>query len=285
MNNTHSSDLTALIDADIYIYQAAVAAEHPIHWGDTTAFGDDLWTFHASMNEAIECFDAAVGHIKLFTGCDRVICALSDTRNFRCDIYPEYKYNRRDKRPPILRGELKAWLLNDSGYTTFLRPGLEGDDVLGILATSKALVKGPRVVATLDKDMRSIPGDNYNSKTGVLCSISAHEADSFHLRQTLMGDPTDGYPGCPGVGPVKADKLLEPFYNDSDMPIATAWTDIILPAYAKAGLGAEYALTQARVARICRNTDYDFRRKKVILWDPFTTTSMKPVRTSKKSRQ
>ena len=42
----------------------------------------------------------------------------------------------------------------------------------------------------------------------------------------------------------------------------------VLKAYAKAGLSEEEALTQARVARICRSNDYDFKTKQVILWSP-----------------
>jgi DNA polymerase-1 len=164
---------------------------------------------------------------------------------------------------------MKEWLMDKYGDKVFLRPGLEGDDVLGILATSKTLVKGPRVAVTLDKDMKSIPCDNYNSKTGSLTTISEREADAFHLRQTLTGDTTDGYPGCPGIGPVKADKFLEHFLDDnSHMTILQAWKDIIVPAYVKAGLNESVALTQARVARICRNTDYNYKKKEVILWQP-----------------
>jgi hypothetical protein len=42
-------------------------------------------------------------------------------------------------------------------------------------------------------------------------------------------------------------------------------------AYDKAGLSEEEALTQARVARICRAEDYDRKSKKVNLWEPPVT--------------
>jgi hypothetical protein len=38
--------------------------------------------------------------------------------------------------------------------------------------------------------------------------ITEAQADRFHMIQTLTGDVTDGYPGCPGIGPVKAEQIL-----------------------------------------------------------------------------
>jgi DNA polymerase-1 len=48
---------------------------------------------------------------------------------------------------------------------------------------------------------------------------------------------------------------------------ASPW-EIVVSAYRRAGLGEEAALVNARVARICRYTDYDFKEKKVKLWNP-----------------
>ena len=39
--------------------------------------------------------------------------------------------------------------------------------------------------------------------------ISEEDADYFHMMQTLTGDTTDGYPGCPSVGKVTAEKILK----------------------------------------------------------------------------
>ena len=116
--------------------------------------------------------------------------------------------------------------------------------------------------------------------------ISEEQADRYHLLQALSGDTTDGYPGCPGVGELGADKLLDagkvlephehtftrgPRKGEKETrwePGAdgTPW-EIVVSAYRKAGLGAEFALTMARVARICRWQDYDFTKKEVKLWN------------------
>ena len=83
------------------------------------------------------------------------------------------------------------------------------------------------------------------------------EADRWHLAQTLIGDPTDNYKGCPKIGAVGAKKIL-----DKDC----SWAAVVA-AYEKAGLSEEDALAQARVARILRFEDVD-EDMNPILWTP-----------------
>jgi DNA polymerase-1 len=250
---TSSNKATALIDGDIYLFKAAVVTEHAINWEG------DLWTLHANLSDAQEIFDEGMRKIKTGLNAGDIIIALSDTTNFRYSVWPQYKSNRKDKRPPILREPLRRYVLEN--YSTFLRPGLEADDVLGILSTSSKIVKGPKVIVSEDKDLKTIPGVLYNTRSGELSSRTEEEADYQHMIQTLTGDTSDGYPGCPGVGPVKAEKLLS-----GKAP--AEWWAVVVEAYEKAGLNEAVALTQARVARICRNTDYNFNKKEVILWTP-----------------
>jgi DNA polymerase-1 len=83
-----------------------------------------------------------------------------------------------------------------------------------------------------------------------------------------MGDSTDGYSGCPGVGKVKAERLLESLHTPQEM-----W-EAVVAAYEKAGLSEAEAITQARVARILRASDYDFVNKSVKLWSPDYETAL-----------
>jgi DNA polymerase-1 len=107
--------------------------------------------------------------------------------------------------------------------------------------------------------MKQIPGKLVRWPNTDIVEVTEEEADYFHMVQTLTGDATDGYSGCPGVGPVRAEKLIK---NMTD-----PWTEVV-KAYEKAGLSEQDALVQARVARILRASDYDFRRKEVKLWTP-----------------
>ena len=89
----------------------------------------------------------------------------------------------------------------------------------------------------------------------------------WHMMQTLTGDSTDGYSGCPGCGPKTAEKILAPLVPDD-------YWKAVVKAYSAAGLSEDEALVQARVARICWASDYDFKKKKVKLWNPPATSKL-----------
>ena len=244
---------TLLLDGDIFAYKAAASSEKATNWGD------DIWTLHVNEDEAMAWLGINISRVREKLDAGRIVVALSDTRNFRKDVLPTYKSNRATTRKPMLLGFLKEHLREN--YEVFERPGLEGDDVIGILATSPKIIKGEKIIVSLDKDMKTIPGKLYNDgkpERGVV-DIAEEEADYWHLYQTLTGDATDGYSGCPGIGPKKAEALLNQH--------GAIWQTVV-NAYAGAKLGEEEALTQARVARILRNTDYDFKKKEPILWTP-----------------
>jgi DNA polymerase-1 len=115
------------------------------------------------------------------------------------------------------------------------------------------------VVVSADKDLKTIPCRLYNPHDGSDRVISEEEADYNHLFQTLIGDQSDGYPGCPGIGAKTAAKLLEEH--------GAVWQTVV-DAYKKAGLNEEEALRQARVARILRKGEFSSRTNKVKLWTP-----------------
>jgi len=83
------------------------------------------------------------------------------------------------------------------------------------------------------------------------------------LSGSLTGDATDGYPGCPGVGPKKATAIL----GSCAPSLACMWAGV-RQAYESKGLIEEDAVEQARMARILRAEDWDFQKKAPRLWCP-----------------
>lgn len=251
---------TLLIDADVVAYEHAAAGQRTYDFGDGPAKAvDSLDTCLAEARTKIERF---VRELKA----DAVILCFSDPhRNWRKDVLPTYKANRAGTQKPEhlypLRDALQA------EYPVKLVPGLEGDDVMGILATHPKLVPGEKVIVSVDKDMKQIPGLLYNPRTGKKSRITAEQGTLFHYTQMLTGDPVDGYKGLPRCGPVTAAKLLA-FPGDVPMSREFAMWDAVRTAYFDAGYTVEDALVQARVSRICQYTDYDFKRKEPILWNP-----------------
>lgn len=242
----------ALIDGDILAYQAAVISEKETDWGS------GLWTLHAWEEDGMAAFQTTLNGILNKLETESFIIAFSDpASNWRKDVLPTYKGNRSGNRKPMLLKFLREWA-NDRFVCKSI-PTLEGDDILGLMATSAR--GGSYVICTIDKDLKTIPGKHYNFGTGEVFEIDQDTADYWHMIQTLTGDVTDGYSGCPGIGIKTAEKLL------LDVSSHDRW-DVVIKAYAKAGLGEEEALTQARVARILRASDFDEKNLKVKLWTP-----------------
>ena len=116
----------------------------------------------------------------------------------------------------------------------------------------------------VDKDFKTIAGFHYNpnrSEEGIV-EVSAVEADRFWMTQALMGDAADGYKGCVGIGEKRATELLAGAHDLQEM-----WT-IVEETFMKKGQMPLDALVNARVARILRHGDYNFKTHKVKLWEP-----------------
>ena len=233
-----------LIDGDIVLYASSVATEFACDWGG------DNWVLSANLQQSMDLakryFDDLYEKLKFS---EMVVC-ISGPNNFRYKLNPDYKSNRKDTRKPIVYAELKQWMLNN--YHSEMWEGLEADDLLGILATRDPA----SIIVSADKDMQCIPCNLY--RNGELQKITLEQANRFHMLQTLTGDPTDGYPGCPGVGPKSAEKLLQ--------GTPDTWWGSVLQAYQKAGLTEEDALLNARMAYILRDENYVDGEVK--LWNP-----------------
>lgn len=258
-----------LIDGDVLVYKTAWASEQVIDWGD------DMVTLHSNKEDAADSIDYQLAAIKADLKGDELVVALTchQSVNFRKEFYPQYKENRAEKRKPLVWKAMRDHLLNN--HTARVKPTLEADDVLGILATKLGPI-GPglpasteRIIVSIDKDFKTIPCKFYNMNSKELSEVSEPEADLNFMVQTLTGDSTDNYPGCPGLGPKRAERLLrDALAGPRDYTDLEVMWGAVVKAFALAGFGAEYALTQARCARILRASDYDMKNKQPILWSP-----------------
>lgn len=243
--------MPVLIDADILAHQVALET------AEYTDFGDDMWVHWGDAKVGRKKIDEAISRIIETTNQDEAILCLSGKNNFRLTVCDSYKSNRAGKQPPMLLKPMKDYMVEEWGATII--DGLEGDDVIGILATGKH--KDDHVIFSMDKDLKTIPGRHWSdwrhsANEGCCITITPEEAQRFFFSQVLTGDVTDGYKGCPGVGQVGAKKILS---EDC------SW-DAVVRAYAKAGLDEPQALVQARLAFILHDTHYV--NGKPVLWAP-----------------
>ena len=234
---------TLLVDGDIVAYKAAAIAETPIDWGD------GLWTLHAHEKDVVGSIEEFMSKIIEESGCSEVITCLSGTSLYRKEIAPYYKLNRSNVRKPMLLNFAKKYLSDK--YNGKVEDRLEADDLLGILGSENSNT----VIWSLDKDLLTVPAQHLVD--GKIVEVDEQQADYNFLYQTLVGDATDNYKGCPTIGDKKANKILQ--------QEGATW-ETVVDTYAKQNLSEEVAIENARLARILRNGEYDFTTKEVKLW-------------------
>ena len=239
MKNTR----TLLVDGDIVAYKAATIAETPIDWGD------GLWTLHAHEKDVIGSMEEFMSKIIEESGCDKVITCLSGDNLYRKEVAPYYKANRKGTRKPMLLNFAKKYLADT--YNGKVEDKLEADDLLGILGSADHNT----VIWSADKDLLTVPA--YHLIDGKVVEVDKEEADYHFLYQTLVGDSTDNYKGCPTVGDKKANTILQ--------QQGATW-ETVVHAFGAQKLGEEVAIENARLARILRDGEYNFETKEVKLW-------------------
>lgn len=246
MSNNNPNKPCLLIDGDIIAYKASSSVQKDIDWGD------GLWTCHAYLEDAIDQFisilDGILEGIHEHTldeySTDDMLFFFSDKDNFRKHYLPDYKSNRKNTRKPTCYKALVEWVFNNYKCIKPIKY-LEADDVIGIYATTNE----DSIIVSMDKDFKTIPAKFFDFGRGEFKAISEDEANYWHMYQTLVGDATDGYKGCPSYGHVKAKKLL------SEVSEGNYW-DAVVKAYNKQGLTEDDAILQATMARILRKEDF-----------------------------
>ena len=234
-----------LIDADFIVYKACAAAESEVDFGDdvilvTSNFGD---AYKATKRELTKLENK-------FGSLSTLILFFSDSTNFRKKIMDSYKGHRNRKKPCGYKRVIEAL---KKEYKVIIKPTLEADDSMGIYAT-----KYPgNIIVSPDKDMKQIPGQLYNFDETF--TITPEEGAKWHLIQACAGDSTDGYSGISGIGVKRAEILFkEKGYS---------WKTVV-EAFVEKGHTEEEALINARLAKILTANDYDFKKKRPILWSP-----------------
>lgn len=255
---------TVIIDGDVVVYRVAEAVADTF---DMSTEEDDEYIYRnigwANKQAAADTADRMIDEICKACKADKLVICLSDMEsNFRKVLNPSYKGNRKSIKP-ILYNWLRQYLTDN--YKIYERPTLEADDVIGILATSDKIIKGDKVVWSLDKDFKTVPckfhraSPNGKDKSEI---ITKEAADWWFMYQTLIGDRIDGYTGCPLIGTKRAKKILGEI---GEKTLEEMWK-LVVESFEKEGLTEEDALLNARMARILRVEDYDFKNKEVKLW-------------------
>jgi DNA polymerase-1 len=145
---------------------------------------------------------------------------------FRHEIFPEYKAHR-EEMPEDLRKSIPYIRKIIEGFNIPIieLAGFEADDVIGTLAKEAEKQGFTTYMMTPDKDYAQLVSDNiFMYKPGK----GGDDAEVWGIREVqenfgiktadqvidilgLMGDTADNIPGCPGIGPKTAEKLIADF--------------------------------------------------------------------------
>ena len=150
------------------------------------------------------------------------VCFDPGGKTFRHEAYEQYKANR-DETPegikvavPYIKRILEAYRI-----PVFEVPGFEADDVIGTLSQKATSAGFSSFMVTGDKDFGQLVNEHakiYNPGKNEVLGVEEIKA-KYGIESPLqvidilglMGDSADNIPGCPGVGPKTAEKLVQQY--------------------------------------------------------------------------
>ena len=153
--------------------------------------------------------------------------AFDHGKTFRHDAFPEYKA-QREETPEDIRASIPIIkeLLSAFHIPILQVDGFEADDVIGTLALKAGASGVETYMLTPDKDYGQLVRDNVFQfrprHGGGYEKMGPKEVcEKYGIENTnqvidllaLMGDSSDNFPGCPGVGEKTAVKLINEFGN------------------------------------------------------------------------
>jgi len=249
----------ALIDGDSILYKVGFALEEELEDAEGNI------TYYVDFTNAKDFIDGLIDGILFNTDCDECELWLGERgTNFRYKLSESlkdlYKHNRKESRKPDKYKEMLAYIKKK--YKSMSPLNCEVDDVV---CYKKAESPDKYVLCAIDKDVlyQSV-GTHYNYGKDEWVTVTHEEAIYYSFLQTLTGDVTDGYKGCPNIGPVKAKKLLGDPGEHSER---TLWAKVLL-AYRKAGLGRTEAYTTMRLANMHQLKRNNEGKLRINFWVP-----------------
>ncbi len=219
MTPLKTGDHIYLIDGSGYIFRAYHAlpaltrASDGAPIGAVHGFCQMIWKLMQDQNDAEK-----PSHMAVIFDAAR--------KNFRNDIYPEYKANR----PPAPEDLIPQFPLIKDATKAFNLPcveqeGYEADDLIATYAVQAAALGATVTIISSDKDLMQLvaPGiemldtmkNNRHIGPEQVMEKFGVGPDKVIDVQSLAGDSTDNVPGVPGIGIKTAAQLINE-YGDLD---------------------------------------------------------------------
>lgn len=193
----------ALVDSDTIVFASAVS----------TPDDSPEWV---ALSRTRQMLEGILDQLQ----CDSYSLYVSAGNNFRKEIDPSYKANRKDMPQPKYRQACHDYLVAECGAIECIN--YEADDACGV----GQCYDGTTVIVGIDKDLLQIPGVHYQwpiirkgvvVRAGRFLEISEEEGFRNFFTQVLTGDVSDNIKGVDGIGAKKAAKLLAECKTEEEM--------------------------------------------------------------------
>jgi 5'-3' exonuclease len=237
------------VDTPFLLYRSFFALPDSIRGADDRPVNALLGAANALLRIAADRHPRAI-----------VMCFGAEAAHYRVELYPPY----HAARPEV--PEALAWQFDQApeffaqfGWTSETSPDMEADDLLGSFAEAETHAGGVALLLTGDRDMYQCVGERVSVlylKSGTTEEIDVEEVKRRYGVSpalvpdfiALRGDPSDGLPGAPGIGPKTAAELLAR-HGSLEAAIAAASTE--RPKIAQALTGqAEELRAFRRIAQL-----------------------------------
>jgi 5'-3' exonuclease len=212
------------IDGPFVLYRSFFALPDSITDGDGHAVNALLGAVNLILRIAADSRPRAI-----------VVCFGAEAATYRTELYPAYHADR----PPV--PDALDWQFQHApelfaafGWLTVTTDDLEADDLLGAFAEAEVDAGGRALIMTGDRDMYQCAAEKVSVVFLKQRSAGFDEVnpEEVHRRYgvvpslvpdfiALRGDPSDGLPGAPGIGPKTAAELLDR-YGSLEAVIAAA---------------------------------------------------------------
>lgn len=187
--DTISTDSLVLVDADSIYFRAACISN--------------------KKNDIRSSIDHTMSEIEATCMMGKLQVAVKGKGNFRKDLYPEYKANRKELDDKLKKALSYGHKHMTSKWDAIEAHGMEADDLVAIWAYEARELEMPYFVVGIDKDLLQIPGNHYNFNKREHTFVDDDAANLNLNLQCLIGDNSDNIPGIKGIGKVKAAKILD----------------------------------------------------------------------------
>lgn len=195
-----------LIDADSIVYGAGFSAQKKLDDGtidpgpvefSLNAVRQALGSLEHALSEKLKKAGDTINDFDIFlTGKNNFRFTIATIRPYKGNRDPAHKPKHYDAMRTYLVDKWKARVVN----------GYEADDAVAMAQLNSEYES--TIICSIDKDLKTVPGLNYNFRTKVMSIISPLQAKRAFWTQVLTGDPTDNIGGAYKVGPKKAGEVL-----------------------------------------------------------------------------